>query len=40
MELVKDYDRTIYYYMGKANIMVDAFSGKVVSIGNLAYLGC
>ena len=36
MELLKDYDCTILYYPGKANIVANALSRK--SMGNLAYI--
>ena len=36
MKLLKDYDVTIQYHSGKADIVADAFSTKVVSIGSLA----
>ncbi|KAH0652758.1 hypothetical protein KY289_030436 [Solanum tuberosum] len=38
MELLKDYDVTIQYHSGKANVVADALSRKAVSIGSLAYL--
>ncbi|WMV38449.1 hypothetical protein MTR67_031834 [Solanum verrucosum] len=38
MELLKDYDVTIQYHPGKANVPVDALSRKGVSLGSLAYL--
>ena len=36
MELLKDYDCTIDYHPGKANVVADAFSRK--STGSLAYM--
>ena len=36
MELLKDYDCTILYHPGKANIVADTLSRK--SIGSLAYI--
>ena len=36
LELLKDYDLTIYYHPGKANVVADAFSRK--SMRNLAIL--
>ena len=38
MELLKDYDITILYHRGKANIVADALSRKAGSMGNLAHL--
>ncbi|WMV25506.1 hypothetical protein MTR67_018891, partial [Solanum verrucosum] len=38
MELVKDYDVTIQYHSGKANVVADALSRKAVSMGSLACL--
>ncbi|WMV18783.1 hypothetical protein MTR67_012168 [Solanum verrucosum] len=38
MELLKDYDITILYHPGKANVVVDALSRKTQSMGSLAYL--
>ena len=36
MELLKDYDCTIEYHPGKANVVADAFSRK--STGSLHYI--
>ena len=36
MELLKDYDCTIEYYLGKANIVADALSKKLT--GNIHYI--
>lgn len=36
MEILKDNDMTIQYYPGKANIVADTLSQKVVSMGSLA----
>lgn len=38
LEMLKDYDMTILYHPGKANVMVDALSRETVSIGSLALL--
>ena len=38
LELLKDYDMTILYHPGKANVVVDALSRKAVSMGSLAML--
>ncbi|WMV54882.1 hypothetical protein MTR67_048267 [Solanum verrucosum] len=38
LELLKDYDVTILYHLGKANVVVDALSRKTHSIGILAAL--
>ncbi|XP_070038023.1 uncharacterized protein [Nicotiana tomentosiformis] len=37
-ELLKDYVITILYHPRKANVVVDALSRKVVSMGSLAYI--
>ena len=34
MELLKDYDVTIQYRQGKAYMVVDALSRKVISMGS------
>ncbi|WMV25994.1 hypothetical protein MTR67_019379, partial [Solanum verrucosum] len=39
MELIKDYDVTIQYHSGKANVVANALNRKTVSIGSLACLG-
>ena len=36
LDLLKDYDCTIQYHFGKANVVVDALSRK--SVGFMAYL--
>ena len=36
LELLNDYDYTILYHPGKANVVVDALSRK--SVGNLAHI--
>lgn len=36
--MVKDYDITILYHPGKANMVVDALSRKAESLASLAYL--
>ena len=36
MELLKDYDSSILYHQGKANVVADALSRK--SVGSLAYI--
>ncbi|XP_070041145.1 uncharacterized protein [Nicotiana tomentosiformis] len=38
LELLKDYDITILYHPGKANVVVDALSRKAESMGSLAYI--
>ena len=38
LEFLKDYDMTILYHKGKANVVADAFSPKAVSMGSLAML--
>ncbi|XP_070018223.1 uncharacterized protein [Nicotiana sylvestris] len=38
LELLKDYDITILYHSGKANVMDDALSRKAVSMGSLTYI--
>ena len=38
LEFLKDYDLTILYYPGKANVVVDALRQKSTSIGSLAHL--
>ena len=38
MELLKDYDITILYHPGKANVVADALSRKAGSLGSLAHL--
>ncbi|WMV55111.1 hypothetical protein MTR67_048496 [Solanum verrucosum] len=38
LELLKDYDMTIFYHPGKANVVADALSRKTISIGSLAML--
>ena len=38
MELLKDYDITILYHPGKANVVADALSRKAWSMGSLAHL--
>ena len=36
IELLKDYDFTIEYHLGKANVVVDVLSRK--SLGSLSYI--
>ena len=38
MELLKDYDITILYHPGKANVVADGLSRKAGSMGSLAHL--
>ena len=38
MKLLKDYDITILYHRGKANVVADALSRKAGSMGSLAHL--
>ncbi|XP_070016984.1 uncharacterized protein [Nicotiana sylvestris] len=38
LELHKDYDITNFYHPGKANVVADALSRRVESLGSLAYL--
>ena len=38
MELLKDYDVTIQYHLGKANLVADVLSQEVVSMGCLIFL--
>ena len=38
MGLLKDYDITILYHPGKANVVADALSRKEGSMGSLAHL--
>ena len=38
MELIKDYDCTIHYHLGKTNVVADALSRK--SAGSLSFLRC
>ena len=38
IELLKDYDITILYHPGKANVVADALSKKAGSMGSLAHL--
>ena len=37
-ELLKDYDITILYNLGKANVVADTLSRKAGSMGSLAHL--
>ncbi|XP_070055261.1 uncharacterized protein [Nicotiana tomentosiformis] len=38
LELLKDYDITILYHPGKANLVADTLSRKVKSMGSLAFI--
>ena len=38
MELLKEYDITILYHRGKANVVADALSRKTGSMRSLAHL--
>ncbi|XP_070050810.1 uncharacterized protein [Nicotiana tomentosiformis] len=38
MELLKDYDITILYHLGKANVVEDALSRKAESMGSLNFI--
>lgn len=38
LEMLKDYDITILYHLGKANVVADALSRRAESLGSLAYL--
>ncbi|XP_070049828.1 uncharacterized protein [Nicotiana tomentosiformis] len=38
LELLKDYDITILYHTGKANVVADALSRKVESMDSLAFI--
>ena len=38
MELLKDYDITILYHPGKANVVADTLSRKAGSMGSLTHL--
>ncbi|XP_070045423.1 uncharacterized protein [Nicotiana tomentosiformis] len=38
LELLKDYDITILYHPGKANVVAGALSKKSASMGSLAYI--
>lgn len=37
IKLLADYDLSILYHLGKANIVMDALSRKVINMGILAY---
>ena len=38
LKLLKDYDMTILYHPGKANVVANALSRKAISMGSLAML--
>lgn len=38
MELLRDYNMTIFFHLGKSNMVVDSLTQKVVSMGNLVIL--
>lgn len=38
MDLLKDYDVTTLYHLGKANVIADTLSRKTESMGNLGCL--
>ncbi|XP_070017072.1 uncharacterized protein [Nicotiana sylvestris] len=38
LELLKDYDITILYHLGKANVVADALSRKAENMGSLAFI--
>ncbi|XP_070032578.1 uncharacterized protein [Nicotiana tomentosiformis] len=38
LELLKDYDITILYHLGKVNVVADALSRKAESMGSLAFI--
>ncbi|XP_070056960.1 uncharacterized protein [Nicotiana tomentosiformis] len=38
LQLLKDYDITILYYPGKANVEIDALSRKAGTMGSIAYI--
>ncbi|XP_070030156.1 uncharacterized protein [Nicotiana sylvestris] len=38
LELLKDYDITILYHPGKANVVADSLNRKTVSMGSLTYI--